>query len=236
MKFVLHWLTPVASGIFLCTVAQTALGQEAVADAAEWSEYCIPERSGDGACYIGAPISCTGEPETASESFQGSCSVGDDPPFQENNWPAFLCDDYQAGSDECSPINAQVTCYSQQGFGADVCTVGTFDAGGAINRPVFTVGGFVVPISEGGWFGVILWVVGIGVVGFGILAVIGAFLGDSKTVGADPPPPPNLPKQRNRPDEIDRLRPEDLKVSARVENWHVADEIEVRIARPTEGG
>lgn len=246
-KLGVRWLVPFASAMALWAVAQSAAAQDVVADAAEWSNYCDPDQSSNGACYVRDRFECI--VVTDGDGFQGFCQVGNDPQFEEQNWPGFLCEDYEAGSDECYPVNARVTCYSQQEYGAPACPLASYDAGGFIRTPeVFVTGGFVVPaffeigegegVDEGGWFEIILGLVIIGVVGYGIVVGIGALMGGSGTAAATPQadPPSKPPRHKNRADEIDRVRPEDLKVTARAENWQVTDEIDVGIARPPEGG
>lgn len=216
---------------------------EGVAEAPEWSNYCDPERSDDGACFVRQRIECIGR--TDGDRFEGFCKVGDGSRFQENNWPSFLCGEYEAGSDECYPVSEAVTCYSQQEFGSGVCPVEPFDSGGLLRTPeVFTTAAFIVPVSEGGWLSTILWVVGIGVVGFGVLAAIGAMMGGAgpvadiaDTSAGDPPPsPPSAPRSRVEPEEIDRISPQDLEVSARIENWRAEDAIDIRIVPPPADG
>lgn len=239
LKLTARWFVPLASGVVLWAVAQTALGQDVVSDAIGWNAYCDPDKSSDGACYVAGGFNCTAAIHNGGA--QGACKVGDDPQFEDDNWPYFLCEDYTSDyGDDCFPVNESVICSDERaesfrqsmgaGDGAPPCE---------ISSGMTVTGDFIVPISfdigegddDDGWFELIVGLVVIAVVGFGVVAAIRAFVGSSKTVSAVPETEPTPEPAKN-----DSVPPPNVTVTARAENWKVVDASEVGVLRPPEGG
>lgn len=239
LELAVHWFVPFALGVALWAFAQTALGQDAVSEAAAWSAYCDPDESAEGACYVAGGFSCTAMVQTVG--IQGFCKVGDDPQFEDESWPYLLCESYTSDSgDDCFPVSESVVCTDERAESFRQ-SMGGNDGGPpcSMSSGVTVTGDFVVPLSfgidegadDGGWPDSVVGLVVIAVVGFGVLVLIRSVKRRSRSPAAAPET-----EATPEPAKNDSVRPPDVTVTARAENWKVIDASEVGLVRPPDGG